>query len=118
MSDSIDTLLLKENFSHADLVILLNAQGQDKTKLFTLSAEIKKLYVGNKVYFRGLVELSNICSKNCLYCGIRAGNTKPDRYMVTEAEVLEAAQFALDNGYGSMVLQSGERCDERFIDTV
>lgn len=118
MSDPIETHLLKEDFSHSDLVALLNAQGADKTKIFSLAAEIKKQYVGNKVYFRGLVELSNICSKNCLYCGIRAGNTKPGRYMVTEQEVLEAAQFALDNGYGSMVLQSGERCDEKFIDTV
>jgi biotin synthase len=118
MPVSIENVLLKEDFSHSDLVFLLNAQGQDKTKLYTRSAEIKKLYVGNKVYFRGLVELSNICSKNCLYCGIRAGNTKPDRYMVTEVEVLEAAQFALENGYGSMVLQSGERCDEQFVDTV
>ncbi len=118
MSDTIDTLLLKENFSQADLVTLLNAQGADKTRLYTLAAEIKKQYVGNKVYFRGLVELSNICSKNCLYCGIRSGNAKPGRYMVTEEEVLEAARFALENEYGSMVLQSGERCDERFVDTV
>jgi biotin synthase len=118
MPESIENILLKEDFSHSDLVSLLNAEGQDKTKLFSRSSEIKKHYVGNKVYFRGLVELSNICSKNCLYCGIRAGNSKPERYMVTEEEVLEAARFALDNGYGSMVLQSGERCDERFVKTV
>jgi len=118
MSENIANLLLKDDFSHAELVLLLNAQGQDKTKLYTRSSEVKKQHVGNKVYFRGLVELSNICSKNCLYCGIRAGNTKPDRYMVSEEEVLEAAQFALENGYGSMVLQSGERCDEQFVDTV
>lgn len=118
MSYSIDNLLLKEELSHSDLVVLLNLQGEDKTKLFSQSAEIKKQFVGNKVYFRGLVELSNICSKNCHYCGIRAGNTKPQRYMVTEDEVLEAARFALENGYGSMVLQSGERCDEAFVETV
>ncbi len=118
MSESFETLLQKTDFSHADLVTLLSAEGADKTRLFTHSAAIKKLYVGNKVYFRGLVELSNICSKNCFYCGIRAGNSKPERYMVTEDEVLEAARFALENGYGSMVLQSGERCDERFVDTV
>jgi biotin synthase len=118
MSESIDYLLLKEEFSLSDLVTLLNLKGEDKTKLFSRAAEIKKQYVGNKVYFRGLVELSNICSKNCLYCGIRAGNTKPERYMVTVEEVLDAARFALENGYGSMVLQSGERCDERFVETV
>jgi biotin synthase len=118
MHDSIETLLQKEDFSHSDLVRLLSAQGQDKTRIFARAAEIKKQFVGNKVYFRGLVELSNICSKNCLYCGIRSGNAKPGRYMVTEEEVLEAARFALENGYGSMVLQSGERCDEKFVSTV
>ncbi len=118
MSELVENILLKEEFTHSDLVTLLHAQGQDKTKVFTHAAEIKKQFVGNKVYFRGLVELSNICSKNCLYCGIRAGNTKPERYMVSEEEVLEAARFALENGYGSMVLQSGELCDERFVETV
>ena len=118
MSESIDIILKKEEFTQSDLVLLLKAQGPEKTKIFARAAEIKKQYVGNKVYFRGLVELSNICSKNCLYCGIRAGNLKPGRYMVTEEEVLEAARFALENGYGSMVLQSGERCDEEFIETL
>lgn len=118
MNSSLHTVLLKNEFSLADLVALLSLQGDDKVQLYAHAAEIKKRYVGNKVYFRGLVELSNICSKNCLYCGIRVGNKKPQRYMVTEAEVLEAARFALENGYGSMVLQSGERCDEHFVATV
>jgi biotin synthase len=118
MPELFNEILNKEEFTHSDLVVLLNAQGKDRTALFTLAAEVKKQYVGNKVYFRGLVELSNICSKNCLYCGIRAGNAKPDRYMVSEGEVLEAARFALENGYGSMVLQSGERCDDSFVATV
>jgi len=118
MSLNIQTLLQQDEFTHAELVQLLSAAGPDKTAVFARAAEIKKQFVGNKVYFRGLVELSNICSKNCLYCGIRAGNSKPERYMVTKEEVLEAARFALENGYGSMVLQSGERCDERFVDTV
>ena len=118
MIDPFETLLLKSEFSKSDLVVFLQSQGAQRLKLFRHAALIKKQYVGNKVYFRGLVELSNICSKNCFYCGIRAGNQKPKRYMVTEEEVLNAARFALENGYGSMVLQSGERCDKRFIDTV
>lgn len=118
MNQSIESILQKDDFSLADLVAMLETQGDDRTKLFTHAAEIKKQFVGNKVYFRGLVELSNICSKNCLYCGIRSGNKKPQRYMVTEEEVLEAARFALENGYGSMVFQSGERCDDSFVATV
>ena len=118
MSQNIKDLLQKDDFTHLELITLLETQGQDKVDIFASAAAVKKEYVGNKVYFRGLVELSNICSKNCLYCGIRAGNSKPERYMVTEDEVLEAARFAFANGYGSMVLQSGERCDERFVGTV
>jgi biotin synthase len=118
MTQSIDQILQDEMFTHDQLVTLLNAKGSERTKIFAKASEIKKAFVGNKVYFRGLVELSNICSKNCLYCGIRSGNKKPDRYMVTANEVYEAARFASENGYGSMVLQSGERCDEQFISIV
>jgi biotin synthase len=118
MNDSFGTLLQKSEYQKSDLVTFLQSHGADRLKLFRYAASIKEKFVGNKVYFRGLVELSNICSKNCFYCGIRAGNHKPRRYMVSEEEVLDAARFALDNGYGSMVLQSGERCDKRFIETV
>jgi biotin synthase len=118
MTDLFETSMLKSEYSLDDILMFLKSEGTDKLKIYRHAASIKKQYVGNKVYFRGLVELSNICSKNCFYCGIRAGNQKPKRYMVSEEEVLEAARFALENGYGSMVLQSGERCDKRFIETV
>ena len=48
--------------------------------LYKKAYEVKKQYVGTKVYFRGIVELSNICSKNCYYCVIRSGNTKTALY--------------------------------------
>jgi biotin synthase len=118
MQKSTEILLQTEDFTRENLAFLLAAEGADRTRIFEKAATVKKQFVGNKVYYRGLVELSNICAKNCLYCGIRAGNPKPERYMVTEEEVLDAARFALENGYGSMVLQSGERCDQRFTDTV
>lgn len=70
--------------------------------------------IGNKVYLRGLIEYSNRCAKNCFYCGIRAGNTNAVRYQVSDEEVLEAAKYALDHRYGSIVLQSGERSDKEF----
>ncbi|MDP4290819.1 MAG: [FeFe] hydrogenase H-cluster radical SAM maturase HydE [Bacteroidota bacterium] len=118
MKNHIDEILLKKDLTKQDLVELLETDAKDRKKIYTLSAGIKKNYVGNKVYFRGLVELSNICSKDCYYCGIRKGNRSVDRYMVTEEEVLEAARFALDHGYGSMVLQSGERTDRKFVKMV
>ena len=118
MKNHIDEILLKGDFTKEDLVALLEADVKDQKKIFTLSSEIKKNFVGNKVYFRGLIELSNICSKDCYYCGIRKGNRSVDRYMVNEDEVMQAARFALENGYGSMVIQSGERSDHKFISTV
>lgn len=77
--------------------------------------EIKTREVGRVVYFRGIIELSNHCRKNCLYCGIRRDNHAVERYSMSEEEILQAASFAHDAGYGSIVLQSGERTDASFI---
>ncbi|HNX44273.1 MAG TPA: [FeFe] hydrogenase H-cluster radical SAM maturase HydE [Bacteroidales bacterium] len=115
---SVKEILEKESYSGENLVILLDANEADTELIFQHAAEIKRQFVGNKVFFRGLIEFSNICSKNCYYCGIRRGNKKPERYVVAESEVLDAASYALENGFGSMVLQSGERTDKKFISTV
>ena len=55
---------------------LLSAGEDDSGALFRKAREIKKEFVGNKVYFRGLIEYSNYCAKNCFYCGIRSGNSR------------------------------------------
>lgn len=115
---NIDEILSKDNFDRDDLIELLNTDQEGRRKLFAKSAEVKKQYVGNKVYFRGLIEFSNICSKNCLYCGIRAGNTKTNRYHLTADEVVEAAKFAYENKYASLVIQAGERSDKKFVNTI
>mgnify|MGYP006289279821 FL=1 len=107
--NEINTLLDKrESFSKEDIVRLLQAGGKDKSALFEKSAQVKSQYVGRKVYFRGLVEFSNICTKNCYYCGIRRANQKTERYNLVDDEILDAVRFAYENRYGSMVLQSGE----------
>lgn len=118
MTEQTVGLLLKNELTHNDLVTLLNAQGELRKALFSKAAEIKKEYLGNKVYFRGLIEYSNICSKNCYYCGVRRGNHKVERYQLADTEVLDAARFALDNHFASIVIQSGERSDQKFIDTI
>jgi len=66
------------------------------------------------VYLRGLIEFSNICRKNCYYCGIRRENKAVNRYELTDEEVLAAVDFAWKNRYGSVVLQSGEQQSARF----
>lgn len=61
-----------------------------------------------KILLRGLIEVSNQCAKNCLYCGIRCGNRKVPRYHMTEDEVLACADEALRRGYPAIALQAGE----------
>ena len=104
----IDNLLNKETLNKDELVYLLGCNSDEMPKLFSKAAEVKDRYIGRKVYFRGLIEMSNICRKNCLYCGIRSGNTKVHRYNLTDEEVVKAASFAWENRYGSIAIQTGE----------
>jgi biotin synthase len=115
MQETIRPILEKEVFSFDDLVRLLGSEGEDKTLLFSHSKSIKSKYVGNKVYFRGLIEYSNQCSKNCHYCGIRGGNRKLKRYQLTDDDVLEAARYAWENKYASIVIQAGERSGKQYV---
>src|SRR5512140_3083063 len=108
MKSFIKDILSKEDFSKENINRLLESQGEERTLLFKKSAEIKEKFIGNKVWFRGLIEFSNICSKDCLYCGIRKGNKNVVRYNLSDDEILTAAKFAYDNNYGSLALQSGE----------
>lgn len=107
MSKLIETLN-KELLEKEDLVYLLQIDDEEKTKLFERAAQVKKSTVGEIAYFRGLVEFSNICSKNCFYCGIRKDNNNFRRYNIKDADILEAVKFAHDNKFASIVLQSGE----------
>jgi len=115
---TFNELLKQDNFSKSDLVRLLQATPEESKQMFKLSGEIKKQYIGNFTYFRGLIEFSNICAKNCFYCGIRAENRNTQRYSLTDEEVIEAAKYAFDNNYGSLVLQSGEVETPAFIDRI
>lgn len=108
MGKQIEEILQNEDFTRENLIFLLKSEGEDKTFLYKKSAEIKEKYIGKKVWFRGLIEFSNICGKDCLYCGIRKGNKNLTRYNLSDDEILAAAKFACDNKYGSIALQSGE----------
>ena len=114
----IDHILSKESFSHEDIVQLLDAGPDDRVKLFARSADVKTQYVGDVVYFRGLIEFSNICGKNCLYCGIRKGNRNTQRYNLSDEEIIEAAKFAYESNYASVVLQGGELEGEVFTNRI
>ncbi len=111
-------ILQDKDFTREELVLLLNSEGGERQQLFQQAQNIKLPAVGNKVYFRGLVEFSNICSKDCLYCGIRKSNEKVIRYEASDDEILEACRFAWINRFGSVVLQSGENSSPAFVQRI
>ncbi len=74
--------------------------------------------VGANVYLRGLIEFSNECRRNCFYCGIRKSNYSIRRYRLDNDEIITLAKSALDAGYSSLALQSGESEDSREINKV
>lgn len=115
---SIQSILQKNTLSKDDNIRLLKANGDDEKLLFDFSNKIKLQNVGNTVYLRGLIELSNICEKDCFYCGIRKSNFAVHRYSISEDEVLEAVRFAYENGYGSVAIQSGEIQSPAFTEKI
>jgi biotin synthase len=112
---TLSEILQNKAFTREELVLLLNTEGAERQQLFQRAQAVKLDTVGNKVYFRGLIEFSNICAKDCLYCGIRKSNKKVVRYQATDDEILEACRFAWQNRYGSVVLQSGEITSPAFV---
>ena len=81
---------------------------QKLEELFRKADLLRRQHVGEAVHLRGLVEISNICRRNCLYCGVRASRSNIKRYRLAAEEVLEGARLAAGFGYGTVVIQGGE----------
>ena len=104
-----------EYIDTAGIAVLLEPPGADAEKaLFETAYRLKSRICGRIVNLRGLVEFSNICTRDCFYCGIRKSNSAVHRYTMEMDEIISAVQLAGEFGYGSVVLQSGERSDEKF----
>lgn len=112
----ITTLVQQKNFTRDDLITLLSLTNPDDMQtLYDAAYAVKSRTVGRIVYYRGLIEFSNRCIKNCKYCGIRRGNEEVTRFDTPHQEILDMAKWAYDSHYGSLTLQSGERQDEEFV---
>ncbi|MCK8825759.1 [FeFe] hydrogenase H-cluster radical SAM maturase HydE [Fuchsiella alkaliacetigena] len=116
---NLEKMLSQKEITRSDLTYLMKLKSQSKLdKLYRAAYKVKAEHVGPKVYYRGLIEFSNQCQKNCFYCGIRKDNQQVQRFTISEKEILAAARWAHENNYGSLVLQSGELQNEEFIDFV
>lgn len=97
------------NLTRPDVVTLLSADGPEETKeLFDAANRVRQKYMGDEVHLRGIIEFSNHCDRNCLYCGLRCGNTRLQRYRIEPDQIVEIARRATWLGYRTIVLQSGE----------
>jgi biotin synthase len=118
MNNTIPNILSNNIFTVTNIIRLLKSKDGNLELLYKRSKEVKESIVGNKVYLRGLIEFSNICQKDCLYCGIRKSNTNAKRYFLSDEEIIQAAKFAFDQNYASIVLQSGEMSSPSFTERI
>jgi biotin synthase len=91
-----------------DQIVLWLKDETHQEELLQKADAVRKKFVGDDVHLRGLIEFSNICRNKCLYCGIRALNSKVKRYHMTEDELIETARRAAKLGFKTIVMQSGE----------
>ncbi len=112
ISDHIEKLLLKAEIgkplSREEIIDLLKMPGEYSEDLFATADRIRENEVGNEIFLRGIIEFSNVCERNCLYCGLRKANDKLERYRMTDEEILETAREIKAAGISTVVLQSGE----------
>ena len=75
--------ILNGEYSRETALRFLMAEGEDLKELYRKADALRHEYMGDAVYIRGIIEFSNICANNCLYCGIRASNKNVERYSMT-----------------------------------
>ena len=116
--DSLDEVLSRARarplaLSRAERAWLLSLEPADGVQaLFDAARSLKTEICGREVAMRALLEVGNVCAKDCRYCGIRRSNAKAVRYRLGADDIVRLAEDAADQGYSSLVLQSGEIEDE------
>ena len=96
-----------QGISDEELTFLIEGD-YDTTILFSAADKIRQEYYGADVYLRGLIEFTNYCKNNCLYCGIRRDNKKAVRYRLSKESILQCCKEGYALGYRTFVLQGGE----------
>lgn len=96
-----------ENLTREKIIEIFKDDSQNE-QLFSLADKIRKEYVGDEVHLRGLIEFSNICKRTCKYCGLRCENKQIERYRIKSEDIIKYSQKAVEMGYKTIVLQSGE----------
>lgn len=98
---------MQSKLSKQEIIDILSDDSRNEW-LFKVADEVRRKNVGNDVHLRGLIEFSNVCKCNCKYCGLRCENKNVERYRILKDEILIYVQNAINLGYRTIVLQSGE----------
>lgn len=118
----IDKLYEEHNATREELLYILdNITDEECEYLREKANDIRMQNYGNKVYMRGLIEFTNYCKRDCMYCGIRKSNKNADRYRLTFDEIIQCADIGDKLGYKTYVLQGGEDAyftDEKMIEII
>lgn len=126
-SEIITRLETTHSLSKEEYIFLLEEflHGNESEGLASILKEkavaLRKSIYGNSVFIRGLIEFTNYCKNDCLYCGIRRSNTKVNRYRLTEEEIIQCAAEGYQLGFRTFVLQGGEDpffTDEKLISII
>ena len=109
MFSIIDKLEKEQILNNDEFELLIeNNQPEVDEYLYKKADNVRRKYYSNKVYIRGLIEISNYCKNDCYYCGIRCSNKNADRYRLTKEDILVCAKQGYELGFRTIVLQGGE----------
>lgn len=109
MNKLIEKLAAERTLSVEEYEYLIeNRSPETAAQLRELADQCRREVYENTVYIRGLIEVSNLCKNDCLYCGIRRSNRSCQRYRLTPAEILECCADGYRLGFRTFVMQGGE----------
>ena len=105
----IDQLHKEQTLTKEEWITLIEGHTPELSEyLFSLAREERHRYYGHDIYVRGLIEFTNYCKNDCLYCGIRKSNGNAHRYRLSEADILKCCKEGYELGFRTFVLQGGE----------
>lgn len=113
MKKIIDKLFIQKNLTDDELKMLITEMPEKEYLYQKARIRANEAY-GNKVFIRGLIEVSNFCRNDCYYCGIRKSNKNAVRYRLTDEEILSSCAGGYELGFRTFVMQGGE--DAHFTD--